>query len=64
MRTEAERILADPVTPWEDCGSREIDGPANPHGLGDGRRGAGQRKGSFAIRAVHARGVGLVQMTG
>ncbi|MEU8414002.1 Imm21 family immunity protein [Amycolatopsis japonica] len=28
LRTEAERILADPVTPWEDCGSWETDGPA------------------------------------
>ncbi|MGK4596016.1 Imm21 family immunity protein [Amycolatopsis sp. w19] len=79
LRTEAERILADPVTLWEDCGSWETDGPAilmdsvtagaelgseYPAGGKPQQEYVDIERGSFAIRAVHARGVGLVQMTG
>ncbi|WP_208635935.1 Imm21 family immunity protein [Amycolatopsis thailandensis] len=28
LLAEAERLLADPATPWEDCGLWETDGPA------------------------------------
>ncbi|QXV55668.1 hypothetical protein CVV72_00620 [Amycolatopsis sp. TNS106] len=76
---EAERLLADPATPWEDCGHWETDGPAilmdsvtagtelgiaYPSGGKPQEEYVDIERGSFAVRAVHARGVGLVRMTG
>ncbi|HET6291067.1 MAG TPA: Imm21 family immunity protein [Amycolatopsis sp.] len=77
LLAEAGRLFADPVTLWEDCGQWETDGPAMlmdsvtagaelgveyPAGGKPEQACVEIRKGRFAIRAVHTRGVGLIQL--
>jgi len=68
---EAERLLADPVTPWEDCGPWETDGPAvlmdsvtagaelgveYPAGGKPEQAYVEIEKGRFTVRAIHTKG--------
>ncbi|MEV7548831.1 Imm21 family immunity protein [Amycolatopsis sp. NPDC089917] len=71
LLAEAGRLLADPATPWEDCGHWETDGPAvlmdsvtagpelgveYPAGGEPERASVEIEKGRFIVRAVHAEG--------
>lgn len=68
---EAERLLADPATPWEDCGSWDTDGPAvlmdsvvagaelgveYPAGGMPEQAEVPIEKGHFKVRAIHTDG--------
>ncbi|MFI6302727.1 Imm21 family immunity protein [Amycolatopsis thailandensis] len=71
LLAEAERLLADPATPWEDCGLWETDGPAvlmdsvtageelgveYPAGGKPEQAYAEIEKGRFVVLAIHTRG--------
>ncbi|WP_020630278.1 Imm21 family immunity protein [Amycolatopsis alba] len=69
--SEGERLLADPATPWEDCGHWEADGPAVlidsvtagaelgvefPAGGTPAEARVDIPKGRFKVRAIHTDG--------
>ncbi len=71
LLAEAERLLADPATPWEDCGIWETDGPAvlmdsvtagaelgveYPAGGTPEQAEVAIEEGCFTLRAVHTQG--------